>query len=983
MRKFGLLSVALALMTFVPDVAEAQRRVTGRVTAVGTSEPLEAANVMVVGTALAAYTNEEGRFAMQAPEGPIQLLVRRIGYKRQTVTLPAGQNEVDVALERDVLQLESQVVTGAATTIARQNAANDVATVQAEELNRAPAQTVESALQGKVPGATISANSGAPGGGMQVQLRGVTSIFASADPLFVVDGVIVSNAAIASGTNAVTRAAAGGNASNQDNPVNRIADLNPNDIERIEILKGASASAIYGARASNGVIMITTRQGSQGAPQFNLTQRFGTFDLSNQVPTRRWTYEQAAASPTWGDLVTSNPDLYRRNIANGGFNHQQELFGENALSWSTSMSVRGGSPSTRYYVSGLTMRDEGVMAGTGYGKQSLRVNLTQLFGSRVTMGVSTNLVHSLAQRGLSNNDNAFVSPYMVLSSIPTFYDLRKGANGLYPLGPIFSNNPLQTRDLMRNDENVYRFLGSSNVKFNAIANERQSLVFSMDGGADFFNQRNELLFPPELFWEPDDGEPGTSALGSHSNLNYNVGFNGTHTWFPASQRYTATTSFGATRARRGFVTSGITTTTLLAGQANVDQGANVSAVMDKNIVRDFALYAQEELLTMGERLLLTAGIRAERSSANGDENKFYYFPKGAVSFRLPSFAFAPQVDEFKLRLAVGQSGNQPFYGQRYTRDTTGNVRGQLFVYTGSVKGNTGIKPEIQTEIETGFDATMFGQRASLTMTLYQKTIDDLILSRTPAPSTGFAIENFNAGAQLRNRGLEISLGATPWQTNNATWISRVTYARNYSVVTKLPIPAFEVGGFGTSLGAFKIEQGRSATQIVGNKDGAVRAIGDAAPAFQMAFSNTLQWGNFQFSGLVDWRSGGNIINLTRFLYDIFENSADYGDANSPGYLRNANFSSNTSLLLEDAGFVKLRELSIAYTIPAPIASRIFRGVTRSTRLELSGRNLMTWTKYSGLDPEVSNFGNQQIVRNIDVAPYPPSRSIFFTIDLGF
>ena len=216
---------------------------------------------------------------------------------------------MNVTLDRDVLQLEEQVITGEATSVARQNLANDVATVSVEDLTRAPAPTIENALQGKIAGATISANSGAPGGGVQVQLRGVTTIRASIEPLYVVDGVLVSNDAIASGANAITAAAGGGNASNQDNPVNRVADINPNDIERVEVLKGASASALYGAKAANGVIIITTKRGSSGRTQFSILQRFGTFDLSNKLGSRDWALADAidafGGNPSADAAITS------------------------------------------------------------------------------------------------------------------------------------------------------------------------------------------------------------------------------------------------------------------------------------------------------------------------------------------------------------------------------------------------------------------------------------------------------------------------------------------------------------------------------------------------------------------------------------------------------------------------------------------------------------------------------------------------------
>src|SRR5204862_3519398 len=240
------------------------------------------------GTPITALTNDRGEFSLSAPEGGVNLLVRGVGFKHAQIAVAAGVGDVTARLEQDVFNLEAVVITGQATGVEQRNLPNAVTTVTAELLNRAPTQTIESALQGKIPRAVIQMNSGAPGGGGQINLRGLTTINGGVDPLIVVDGLVIANDAIASNMNAVTAAAAGGNASNQDNSVNRIADLNPNDIQSIEVLKGASAAAIYGSQAANGVLVITTRRGRPGAPRFSVTQRFGTSALSNTLGFRRF-----------------------------------------------------------------------------------------------------------------------------------------------------------------------------------------------------------------------------------------------------------------------------------------------------------------------------------------------------------------------------------------------------------------------------------------------------------------------------------------------------------------------------------------------------------------------------------------------------------------------------------------------------------------------------------------------------------------------
>ena len=228
MRKYLVLALALlAGALFSSDAQAQQRRITGRVTAAGSGEALGNAAVNIVGTAIGTYTGEDGSFQLLAPEGDLSLLVRRVGFKRNTVRVATGQSEVNVPLERDVLQLEAQVITGQATSVSTVNAANAITVIGGEQLASVPSPTIDNALQGKVPGAVISTNGGAPGGGTQIQIRGVTSINATSSPLYVVDGVIVSNTAVLTGLNAVSQASrpAINFSSTQDQPVNRIADL--------------------------------------------------------------------------------------------------------------------------------------------------------------------------------------------------------------------------------------------------------------------------------------------------------------------------------------------------------------------------------------------------------------------------------------------------------------------------------------------------------------------------------------------------------------------------------------------------------------------------------------------------------------------------------------------------------------------------------------------------------------------------------------
>src|SRR5438876_9327885 len=291
--------VSLAFLS-ISALAQAQtREITGRVTSTASGQPLAAAVVSLAGQTSGVRTNERGEFRIRVPEGDVSIVARAIGYKRSTQRIPSGLTTADFALDKDVLELEGVIVTGAATSIERKNAATAVAVVSAQALERVPAPSLESALQGKVIGASINMNNGAPGGGGQIQIRGASSLIGRIEPLIIVDGVSISNSVRSNRMAVVT----GSLNAAEENGTNRLADISPNDIENVEILKSAAASAIYGSQATNGVVIITTKRGREGSPRFNFTQRIGTSQLIREQGSRHF---QNLAQPL--SAIGSNPE---------------------------------------------------------------------------------------------------------------------------------------------------------------------------------------------------------------------------------------------------------------------------------------------------------------------------------------------------------------------------------------------------------------------------------------------------------------------------------------------------------------------------------------------------------------------------------------------------------------------------------------------------------------------------------------------------
>jgi TonB-dependent starch-binding outer membrane protein SusC len=983
----------LLFSVVIASSASAQRRVTGRVTDQTSGQPVPGAAIQIQGTAFGTTAADDGTFAIQAPDGPVTLVARRIGYQKREVPLPVGETRADVALRRDVLQLETQVTTGAATSVARRNTANDVAIVTSDAFSRVSAPSLENALAGRIAGATVSQNSGAPGGGNQIRLRGVTSVFGSADPLYVVDGVIVSNETIQSGLNGITAANRNtSNSTNQDNGVNRIADINPNDIESLEVLKGASASAIYGSKAANGVIIIKTKQGasagSGGYPSIDLVQRFGTRALSRKYGHRRFTLAEAEAYGAGLNMSTAAVDS--NYAACGGFcDFEQQLFGEHPFNYETSLAVRGTVNQTSYYASGFNSWDGGIEKNTGYRKQTLRLNLTQVLRPKLTLTFNNNFLRTLTSRGVSNNDNSTITPYFVFATTPSWFDMRP-TNGIYPKTPVAGSNIFQDRDFIKTPEEVNRLISSASLAYAAVSTERQTLTFRADGGVDRFNQQDNIVSPRFLFFEPNDGLPGTVTSLSANVQRANANLSAIHEFTPVGSGWNATTSIGLQREISSQRSTNIVTRDVLVGQENVNRGAATEVFADRQEVRGLALFGQEEILALSERMLATVGARAERSTLNGDINKFYWFPKGSLSFRIPGLL--GRIDEFKARFAVGQSGNQPLYIQKYTPAQIGTYTGQISFQPGLIQGNPLIRPERETEYEGGFDASTWDQRASLAFTLYQKTINDLILNVVPAPSIGSNVSVQNGGS-IRNRGIEVAFGLTPIQTDRFNWESHTTFARNVGIVTALPagLPFFNLErdasgqrvAFGSGYGIGRLEVGKRVTQIVATDSvgGTVQEVqkGDAAPAFTMGFGNNFTFGKFRLTSLFDWSHGGDLVNITMDVYDAFGLSPKLSDGGALRATRND--SRGVSQYVFDGSFVKLRELSLSYELPAAFSGRMFRA--GASRIEFGGRNLVTWSSYPGVDPEASNFGNQPISRFIDLAPFPPSRTFYLTLSASY
>ncbi len=1045
----------LALAASVAGEALAQRRLAGLVVEEGSNQPLGSTSVSVTGTATGTYTDEQGRFAITVPNGAVSLRVRRIGYQMRTVLVQPTQSSVEVALKKDVLQLEGVTVTSQASVVERKNAATAVSQVNAEDLTRVPAVQVDQALQGKVVGANINLNSGLPGGGAQIQIRGSTSLFGSGEPLFVIDGVLMSNAAISTGRNAITQAAPGLSAptSGQDAPPNRLADLNPDDIESLEVLKGAAASALYGSRATNGVVIITTKRGRAGAPRWRLTQRFGTADLLNTVGSRRFPSLDAAVDAAESVNQGSGALVREAAAANGGavpfFDYQGQLYGRNPFQYETSIAVDGGSENARYRVALTNADNPGIAVNTGARRQSARFNFDQNVSSRLTAALGLGVTRFGADRAVDGNDNTYTSPLYNFGYTPAVLDLRRRADGSFPENPFpggggsNASNPFQTFQFLRNNETTTRAQGSGRLDYQAIATDNHQLRVSFLAGLDRYDTDGSIVSPGFLQFEPNDGLPGTNVQSQINSRQYNTSLAGVYTWVPRTLPLSTTSTAGVSYEQQQLNIFRIQSRGTIPTVGNVGAG-QVTANQNQELFRDQAFYVQQDVLAFDETLFLSAGFRADRSSANGDPSKWFYFPKAQASYRFVNRL--PRLDEVKLRAAVGRSGNRPTYGLRdIVLQNNGQIGGQNGFGVAATNGNPAVEPEKLTEVEYGVDAQLFGRRVSVEYTRFDRRIEDALLPLNVVPTLGYS-SFFGNGAELSSRGHEASVQWAAVQREGLSWLTRATFFTVDERVESLPVPAFFLpnSGFGAAFGRTRIGPGLPTDNVWGrrmvylpvrdaagqpipgaNGDSLVSQLRDtlmaeATPKFLMSFFNNFTIGRFTINTQVDWRKGGFLSNLTNVLFDEGANSRDYDTASpcrgaradaagrfptqclvprtaanplglvdtsstaTAGEYRLQQLSAGIATpYVQDGSFVKLREISVAWLAPPSLTRRLLGSRVSDLRITLAGRNLGISSPYWGADPEVNNFGNRSLRGFVDLAPFPPSRTFFLNVDLGF
>jgi TonB-linked SusC/RagA family outer membrane protein len=965
-RTFALVAILL------PTLAAAQTTgtVQGVVTDAANGQALASAQVRIEGTLLGALSDAAGRYTVpNVPTGRRVVIARRIGYaesRRDVEISSSASATADFSMSAAATTLGEVVVTGTAAPTERRAVGTSIASVDSNAISKSGAVTVDQALQGKIAGVQIVQNSGTPGGGgVTVRLRGTSSFISGSDPLYIVDGVIVDN------SSATLR-----ELGSRGNVQNRLADINPADIERIEIVRGAAAAALYGSRANNGVVQIFTKRGVAGRSRISLQTRVSHNELPQKLRVNDYPFD-----------IQGNP-VTRVDM--------QDLIFRDATAFESNLSVDGGNDQTRYYINGTWSEEDGIQRGEASSRRGARVNITQQIRPRLSLDLGANFVNTRNDFMVNGEGTGVLTAFLFN---PTTYDPRP-VLGIYPLAPVLNPNPLLAIDRFKNPQDINRFIGNAQARWNPM--DRLTLSYTL--GYDGYSLEQGEFFPRGAF-----PPPGTAMLGLAANaisnsriLNQDAVANYLMDW----NELQLTTSGGVNYTQQRIRNTTAAASGLIPVVEVVSGGATPSATQTIVELKTFGFYVQEQI-GWRDRLFLTGAIRWDASSTFGPAERWQVFPKASLSYVVSEDnwfrGLVPEraVSSLRLRTALGFAGNQPSVLNAYSRfDEYGAVTfdGKPGVVNSVTLGNEALKPERQREWEIGADMGLLDDRVSLEATYYNKLVEDLLFFRPVATSTGFS-RQFSAIGSMSNKGLELLARTINVDQPNFRWDMTAVYTRNRNRVESLDIPSFQsatgypnrirrgdpVGIFygvyavrNCQTGAYLLDslgRLRPSTSLPADvaqrramaggtcADSANAVLGDPNPDWMGSLLNEFQLGKaFRFRVLLDGSFGNDVMNLSRRIRDLGtalnspENEAEFLPYGDPRKLPSGFFARRLGIFseyVEDGSFVKLREVSATYTFTQPFVRRYF---SDGIELTLGGRNLYTWTDYSGYDPEGNLFG---------------------------
>lgn len=993
MKNSVLLSFFL-MLCMVGSVFAQQRTVTGSVVAANDAFPLPGVNIQIKGTTTGAFTDGNGRYSIQVPSADAVLVFSLVGFTSQEVRV-GDRSTIDIRLAEDVKTLGEVVIVGYGEQ-ERRTLTSSISTVGAKDIQNLPMASADQMMQGRAAGVQVSSNSGTPGGGMFVRVRGTTSINASSDPLYVVDGIPI----VASNLSAV---GLGGQITNP------LADINPADIESMEILKDASATAIYGARAANGVVLITTKRGKAQKAKIEIGSYVGVQSL--------WRQPDVVDGPTFEKLINEarinngQAPLYANPDAALNTDWMSEIF-QDAPIKNLDVSVTGGNDRVKYLVSMNQFNQDGITKPTAFDRTTGRINLDFAASDKLNIGSSVLISRNFRNRVRNDNNiyGAIGAAYFLPTNIPIFQP-----DGSYTKFNIFENPVAAVREVdigmvtNRVLANFYAdyeilpglsFRSTWSLDYNNVKEDRYDNTLLITGTATNGDASSVVTVNDNWIWE--NVLAYQKKIGTDHSFNSLLGYSLQNSYF---ERTSAGGQQFPSNDFRRIASAAVQTSSSSAS------GWGIEGIFFR--------------MNYGfkDRYLATVNVRRDASSRFGEANRAATFPSVALGWIMSDEAFMSGINVLstvKPRFSWGITGNQNGISDFQSRGLwTGGANYTDFPGTRPFQlANPDLKWETTTQTNIGIDVGFLNDRFTLTFDYYNKQTKDLLLAVPVPRTTGFnsLVQNFG---EMENKGFEIGITGVIVNKPDFSWDFGFNIAQNRNLIKKLAAPfnvfTRDVIRLEEGIPMFSFwlheqirvdpETGRSIYRTV-NGEGMVGTpdfnsgrdrfiVGNAQPDFFGGLNSNLRYKNIDFMMFWQFTVGNDQLNWNRFFQEHggtrptgymssqlrrWQNPGDITDVprqqavNYSGDLRPSRF-------LEDGSYLRLKNATIGYTIPKDVSERI--GFSR-IRIYGSGQNLLTFTNYTGLDPEVNTGADQGgLAEGIDLYAMPQPRVIMGGVNLTF
>ena len=1015
-------NIILLLLLFAAfHVFGQQRTITGRVTDKSDGSTIPGVSVLAVGTNSGTVTNLDGEYSITVDSSVKILQFSYVGMRTQKITIGTSTS-IEIRMESDNIGLDEFVVVGYGT-VKKSDLTGSVTSFNMEELAKIPANSFDKKMQGRVSGVQVTSQSAQPGGATSVKIRGGNSIMAGNEPLYVIDGVLMESQQNFSWIGSPAE--------------NGLSSINPNDIESMEILKDASATAIYGARGANGVVIITTKKGKAGKGKISFSSYLGLQKKSTNIEVMNASqfaklYDEAG--------FNANPDgytpLYPKPDSLGeGTNWQNEIFRDAPIQ-NYNLTFSGGTEKTKYSISADYFLQDGIIKGSDFTRYSFRVSLNQQVNKKLRIGTSFGYTNTKANTVSTDTPGGFfpgvVNTALTMSPVLPVFDEDGNYTLTDPNADAWLDNPVAVTDIVDAVSSINRLIGHVYLEYELI----KDLKFRTSLATDIYHQTQDMYTPRTVYSGSfNNGQARFMAtdlqsLISESTISYIKDFGKDH-----KINVMGGFTFQNNNAR-SFIEIATNYPNDILSYYGIENNENMPTV--------FASFAQTAMVSyLGrlnygykEKYLLTLTGRVDGSSRFGRNNRFAFFPSVAFAWRLIQEDFIKNsgiFSDLKLRVSYGKSGNDRISNYAYIS----TIAGTDYYFNGGYPAsgfapdrpaNDNLKWETTNQFNVGLDVGFFESRIAFTTDYYHKITNDLLYSSEIPYTTGYSVYLENIGS-MQNSGFEFALRTAnfvnrfKWNTDfNISFNSnrildlggKSMYVNNDTY--KLKIGSWAVIQEGEQMGSFyglesdgiwQLDQAEQAAiygkqpgdfkYIDQNNDGVIDAadrkiIGHALPKFFWGMNNTFSFGNLSLDIFIQGQHGNQILNSNRFelesgngLSNASVNLLDRWTPDNPSNVypranRNADYLHMSDRYLEDGSYIRIKVITLSYNLPSRWMSAL---KIDNARFYVTGENLFTFTDYTGFDPEVNRFAFDNTRMGYDYGGYPSAKTYILGINVNF